>query len=46
MNIFSLTHDTEDLGGGDGVKVGELVADLAPEYAARVHRDWVEFNPG
>ena len=34
-----LTHDIEDLGGGDGVKVWELVADLAPEHAARVQRD-------
>ena len=34
-----LTHDIEDLGGGDGVKVGELVADFAPEHAARVQRD-------
>ena len=34
-----LTHDMEDLGGGDGVKVWELVADLAPEHAARVQRN-------
>ena len=44
--IVFLTHDIEDLGGGDGVKVGELVADLAPEDAARVHGDGIELNPG
>ena len=33
------TNYTEDLGGGDGVKVGELIADLAPEHSARVQRD-------
>ena len=33
------THDFEDLGGGDGVKVRELIADLTPEHTARVQRD-------
>ena len=45
MRIFVFTHDFEDLGGGDGVKVRELVADLAPEDAARVHGDGVELHP-
>ena len=39
VRIFVFTHDIEDLGGGDGVKVRELIADLAPEHAARVQRD-------
>ena len=42
--MFSPTHDIEDLGGGDGVKVRELVADLAPEDATRVHGDGVELH--
>ena len=39
MRIIVFTHDFEDLGGGDGVKVRELIADLTPEHAARVQRD-------
>ena len=39
MRIIVFTHDFEDLGGGDGVKVRELIADLAPEHAARLQRD-------
>ena len=37
--LSSFTHNFEDLGGGDGVKVRELIADLAPEHAARLQRD-------
>ena len=39
MRIIVFTHDFEDLGGGDGVKVRELIANLAPEHAACVQRD-------
>ena len=41
------TNNIENLGGGHGVKVGKLVADLAPEHAARVQGDGAQpHQPG